>query len=98
MSNTEKRLLRKYRNSHDCAYCLYYRTDKCDSNFRCYLEEEQTMQHVVLEAYRIKKGCLAKDGKSCPYGNDVGTCFGYCWKEILNEFKEKKRQEEQTYE
>ena len=56
------------------------------------------MQHVVLEAYRIKKGCLAKDGKSCPYGNDVGTCFGYCWKEILNEFKEKKRQEEQTYE
>ena len=98
MSNTEKQLLREYRNEHDCAYCLYYKTVKCDSNFRCYLEEEQTMQHDILEAHKIKKGCVAKDGKACPYGNEVGTCFGYCWKEILNEYEEKKRQEEQTYE
>lgn len=23
--------------------------------------------------------------EKCPYANDAGTCFGFCWQEILQE-------------
>ena len=88
MKSTRKILLQQYRDKHDCTYCMYYKTDKCDSNFRCYLEETERNEHSSLQAMRIRKGCLTETGKECPYGNDVGTCFGVCMRKILDELKE----------
>lgn len=99
MKDVEKILLRQYRKEHDCSYCLYYRTEKCDANMKCYLEETDKFEYSELQDMRIAKGCLSEDGIECPYGNEVGTCFGFCMTKILEEMrKNETKQEEQTYE
>lgn len=97
MKNAQKILLREFRSTHDCKCCMYYQTDKCKADMQCYLEKTERNEHSALQAMRIKKGCLTKEGKECPYGNEVGTCFGFCMIKILEEMKENEtKQEEQT--
>lgn len=88
-------MIKEFRLQHDCAHCLYYeKPRRCKATDRCFLDENQ---YPDLEI-RIKENCSKDKDGNCPYGNEVGTCFGYCWREILDEFKEKKKQEEQTNE
>ena len=42
--------------------------------------------------------CYRDEGGNCPYSNEVGTCFGFCMKEILKEQRERKQKHEQTEE
>lgn len=99
MKDTQKILLREFRNAHECKCCMYYQTNKCKADMQCYLEETKRNEHSALQAMRIKKGCLSKDGKECPYGNDIGTCFGFCLIKILEEMKLNEiKKEEQTHE
>lgn len=87
--------IKEFRIKHDCAHCYYFeKPRRCKGMDKCFLDEDEVPEPEIEERPRCSRD---KEG-NCPYGNEVGTCFGYCWKEILNEFKEKKRQEEQTYE
>lgn len=49
------------------------------------------------EAVRVKNflPCPKDDVGNCPYGNESGTCFGYCWKEILRDFYKAKENKEE---
>ncbi len=38
----------------------------------------------------MQRKCPKDTIGNCPYGNDVGTCFGFCWQEILKEFRAKR--------
>lgn len=84
-----------FREEHDCAHCFYYeKPRRCKAIDKCFLDEDE-VQNMDTEK---KTRCSRDSEGTCPYGNEVGTCFGYCWKEILDEFKEKKRQEEKRNE
>jgi hypothetical protein len=38
----------------------------------------------VIEEKITREKCSKDKEGNCPYGNEVGTCFGYCWKELLS--------------
>ena len=42
--------------------------------------------------------CYGDEVGNCPYSNEVGTCFGFCMKDILKEQRERKHRHEQTEE
>lgn len=42
--------------------------------------------------------CPQDETGDCPYGNDVGTCWGFCMRDILKEQRERKRKHEQAEE
>lgn len=75
-----------FRNLYDCEYCLYYeKSRRCHATQAkgCPLELENRMQEKEIMKRPI---CPRNQEGNCPYGNEVGTCFGLCWKEILLEF------------
>lgn len=76
---------KSFREEHDCKYCLYYENKSCKANKVCPIEEQENRREP--EKIRCPKD---KEG-NCPYGNDVGTCFGFCWKKILEEHYEAKK-------
>lgn len=86
--------IKEFRIKHDCAHCYYYeKPRRCKGMDKCYLEDDEAQEPEMGENHHCSRD---KEG-DCPYANEAGTCFGYCWKEILNEFK-KKKTEEQIYE
>ncbi len=85
--------LKQYRREHDCKYCKYYeKPRKCNGEFHCLIEEEQILEQKRRQEKRPDKQrkCPKDTEGNCPYGNDVGTCFGFCWQEILKEFRAKR--------
>ncbi len=78
-----------FREKHDCEYCLYYeRPRKCFEKIKCPLESgKEFKEKEIVEKIKCPKD---KEG-NCPYGNEVGTCFGFCMQKIVNEFKEERR-------
>lgn len=91
----EKR--KSFREEHDCKYCLYYENKSCKADRVCPIE----VQEKAENNRKPEKAKCSKDKEgNCPYGNDVGTCFGFCWRKILDEHyetknKAKKEMEEQ---
>ena len=82
---------KEFRKKHECKSCLYYSKFRtCIATLKCPLE----MEISVIK----KKKCPMDEDGLCPYGNDVGTCFGYCIRTILKEYKERVRRNEQTKE
>lgn len=82
----EKKALRKI---HDCEYCLNYEKPKrCTTTKQCPLEMGERSKKK--EDVRLSICPRDKEG-NCPYGNDEGTCFGFCLKKILIEFHENKK-------
>lgn len=80
---------KSFKEKHDCIYCLYYeRSRKCFEKTHCPLEAGEVFEEKVVE----KKPKCPKDKEgNCPYGNEVGTCFGFCWRDILQKHKERKQ-------
>ena len=84
--------IKKFREIHHCRLCLYYTKMKtCFDTLSCPLEETTT-EHLN------KRSCPLDEDGNCPYKNEVGTCFGFCVKRILQEQKERKQKDEQTEE
>ena len=83
---------REFRKKHNCKSCLYYsKTRKCSAELICPLEIDAKL------AVKLRT-CPLDESGTCPYGNEAGTCFGFCIKQILQEQKEGKKQYEQTEE
>lgn len=76
---------KEFREVHDCLFCLYYENKSCKAKKKCPMvvqEEKEKLKEV--EKIRCPKD---KEG-NCPYGNESGTCFGFCWKNILKDYDE----------
>lgn len=83
--------LKKFRKKHKCRLCLYYRKLRnCQAELVCPLDPP--------EEFGEKKTCPLDTDGSCPYKNESGTCFGFCWKKILKEHNERKKYEKDTEE
>ena len=83
----EKNALRKL---HDCDYCLYYeKPRRCYATKQCPME----MEKRIMKKEEVKQPTCQRDKEgNCPYGNAVGTCFGFCFQEILAEFHGNKKE------
>lgn len=88
----ETLLGKEFRKKHNCKSCLYYaKTKRCRAELVCPLDREYRIEV-------IKISCPLDVDGTCPYKNELGTCFGFCMKEIMREHEERKRNNEQTKE
>lgn len=79
-----------FKELYDCEYCFYFeKPRKCYASERCPLEMGKGLKKK--ETVRLPTCPKDKEG-NCPYGNDVGTCFGFCLQEILSEFHKNKNE------
>lgn len=76
-----------FREEHDCKYCMYYENKSCKACTTCPLEEDEKREKESRRG-SVKPRCSKDEEGNCPYGNDIGTCFGFCWKTILEEHYE----------
>jgi hypothetical protein len=87
MKRQEKK--KAFRERYDCEYCLYdERPRRCHTTPErgCPLENGKHIKEVE----KMPTCCKDQEG-DCPYGNEVGTCFGLCYQQILSDFyKERK--------
>lgn len=81
-----KEKLAKFRDEYDCKHCVLFKQPRqCNANGNCPLEENsKKARKPKRHEVQIGKSRCKKDiSGNCPYGNASGTCFNYCWKEIL---------------
>ena len=85
-----------FRKKYGCLDCLYYeKPRRCFETKYCPLEDGEEPKKTE----QLPKPRCPNDIKGdCPYGNEIGTCFGFCWQEILSEHRERKRRNEQIKE
>lgn len=75
--------IKLFREIHDCKNCLYYeKPRRCQATKSCPLQKGE-IPDWLPEKYR----CPKDSEGNCPYGNEVGTCFRFCWNEILADNK-----------
>ena len=82
-----------FREIHNCKHCYFFeKPRRCPAMNICPLAEMK-----MPETVRVKKflPCPKDDEGNCPYGNEAGTCFGYCWKDILRDFYKAKECKEE---
>ncbi len=81
--------IQQFRELHECRYCLYFdKPRRCMAIDTCPIEGEfPNLKKPEKPKLRCPK---YNHEKSCPYGNDVGTCFGFCAKEAMEEIKKAK--------
>lgn len=81
---------RKFRETHDCYHCRYHNLKKCPAVKVCPLD---MLGKAAFK--RSEPKCPRDETNDCPYGNSAGTCFGYCWREILQDFKRARERKEE---
>lgn len=82
-----------FREIHNCKHCFFFeKPRRCPAMNVCPLEE---ISMPVAVEEKLEFSCPKDDIGNCPYGNAAGTCFGYCWKEILKEFAENRKSKEE---
>lgn len=65
-----------------------------DMNERCPVKK-----HCPMDDEKEPKGfpkkfrCPRDSVGNCPYGNEVGTCFGPCWLKVLEEHRKRRKNE-----
>ena len=85
-----------FRKKYGCLDCIYYEKPRiCVATKHCPLEDDAEPEK---QAQILKHRCPKDQIGNCPFGNAVGTCFGFCWQEILSEHRERKRRNEQIKE
>ena len=81
--------IKSFREKHDCRYCLYYeRPRKCFERMHCPLANGE---HFDKDEVIVKPKCSKDEEGNCPYGNENGTCFGFCLQEIVKNFNKEER-------
>ena len=80
---------RKFRVALDCYHCRYRNLKQCPAVVSCPLD----MTRITNKRRELK--CPRDETNDCPYGNEAGTCFGFCWREILRDFKRVRERKEE---
>lgn len=88
-SQKEQAQIRKaFRRKHGCCNCLNeWDFDSCMEMGVCRYEPKPEPAYLRT---KDRMPCARNGGKLCPYGNGSGTCFGFCIKGIMKEFRERK--------
>lgn len=83
--------IKNFREDHDCKYCLYFEEPRrCMAVKHCPLDDVSKSDYRDVYEERKYITCPKYDKyKPCPYGNEVGNCFGYCARDIVKEIKQK---------
>ena len=82
----ERNRKRAFMKKYDCRDCLEIELiEECFKNQKCKYAEVNDVQKAK------KPRCPHDETGNCPYGNESGTCFGFCYREILQEFTERRR-------
>ncbi len=81
-----------FREIHNCKHCFFFEKPRRCPAMNVRPLEEISMPVVVEDNQKFS--CPKDDIGNSPYGNAAGTCFGYCWKDILKEFAEKRKSKE----
>ncbi len=69
---------KKFQKKHNCKLCLYYsKTKKCIAELVCPLE-------ITINLEKKKLTCPLDESGTCPYANELGTCFGFCLKHLID--------------
>lgn len=80
-----KEAVKAHRKEHDCKCCKYYEKPRqCNGELHCLMEEELQISSDRRKAI-IRLPCPHDKKGGCPYGNESGTCFGFCLQKILKE-------------
>lgn len=72
---------KEFKEKYECHYCFYYAKPR-----RCFATEVCPLEKgiQIKEKSRNKKPRCPKDKiGNCSLGNEVGTCFFFCYKDIL---------------
>ena len=83
----KKEEIAEFRALHECKYCLYFeKPRRCMAIDTCPIEgdfpgSKQPDEKPVLKCPKYNQDV------PCPYGNESGTCFGFCTKKVLEELK-----------
>lgn len=84
--------VRRCRKLHSCRHCRIYKNPKRYMGEKiCLLD----VLGIITNGNRLQR-CPKDSTGDCPYGNDAGMCFGFCMRDILKEFRERKRKHEQA--
>lgn len=67
--------INNFRIKHNCKECYLFKNEECKANGYCRFDKNRRLVHKT----RIN-GCPHNDNKPCCYANEVGTCFGFCYK------------------
>ena len=67
----------RFREKHECIKCLRYQWPRtCFETRKCPFDDGAKTKEILV----VKQPTCPKDLKgNCPYGNEVGTCFGHCY-------------------
>ena len=82
----EKNRMKAFMKMYECRDCAEIELiEECFKNQKCKYAEVNDVQKFQ------KPRCPNDETGNCPYGNESGTCFGICYREILQEFTERRR-------
>lgn len=85
-------IIKKFRKKHNCKSCLCHtKMKRCLAELVCPLDEDDKTKLT-------RKSCPLDEDGTCPYKNEVGTCFGFCMKKVVKEHEERKQNYVQTKE
>lgn len=77
---------REFPEEHNCNDCLYHKAPyQCRAKEKCPIELWRLAHIRRIEKQQRKQTCPLDQEGDCPYGNEVGTCFGFCLKKIMEE-------------
>lgn len=83
-----------FREKYDCKYCLYYEKPRqCFETKKCPLDSDRSFSKIKVE---FVPTCSKDLEGVCPYKNEVGTCFGPCLREIVKEYRTRKKNESEA--
>ncbi len=69
-----------FRQKHDCKECYLFKNNECKANGYCRFDKQRRL------VYKSKiNGCPHNNNEPCCFANEVGTCFGFCYKDQLRE-------------
>ena len=86
----KKEEIAEFRELHECKYCMYFdKPRRCMAIDTCPIEGDFPNAKKADERPILKCPRYDKDAP-CPYGNEAGTCFGFCTKEVIEEMKMKR--------
>lgn len=72
--------INNYRIKHNCKECYLFKNNECKANGYCRFDKQRRL------VYKSKiNGCPHNNNEPCCFANEVGTCFGFCYKDQLRE-------------
>lgn len=72
--------IQSFKAHYGCLDCLHKdRCHECFSLGRCIIVDNPEINGMIQPGRGRCEGC--------PYGNGTGTCFGFCIRAILNEYR-----------